>query len=376
MSRLQIHFRLGSIPVRIEPGFWLVTVLLGSRYASVLVLGLWIVLELIAVLVHELGHALAARAFGAKPDIVLHSMGGLTRYAVPRGRAYGRLPSMAISFAGPLAGFLFAAATVLAAALVAPGGGSLVDRALSVYQLVRNPTIDNVPSLVLAFTVGINVIWGAFNLLPILPLDGGNIVRALLSGASPESGTVRALWVSAVVGPAMALGLYELGMPLAAMLFGYFAVMSIRQLIDARKIDADRRSGLQARLDDAQEAISAGDFDRAEAQATAAFELASSPIVRRTAVHILAVGRLERGDARSALDMLRNLPDNETDPFLLGATLLACGRAEDAIPHLERATRSGGQRAAQELLERARKVAQAWNSGSQADRASDHPGDS
>lgn len=363
MSHLHIQFRLGSIPVRIEPSFWLITLILGVRLGSAAGIALWTALELVAVLVHELGHALTARAFGAEPSIVLHSMGGITRYQVPKTKPYGRWHSVATSFAGPMAGFVLALVTFLGAMLIAPGGGSPLDRALTVWSLALSPRADSMTSLALALTLWINVGWGLINLLPILPLDGGNIVRALLSGASPESGTVRALWVSAVVGPAVVVLLFKAGMPMAGMLFGYFVFASVRQLLEARKNASDRREGLYDRLDDAQRALREGNVEQAEALASGALDKASSPIVRRTALHLVAAARLQRGDARSALDALRNLPDNETDPLLLGATLLECGRAEDAIPHLERAIRLSDSPHARDLLESARRVAQVWNGG-------------
>lgn len=359
MSRFQIQFRLGSIPVRIEASFWLITLLLGSQLGSAVGLGLWVAIELLAVLVHELGHALAAKAFGARPEIVLYGMGGLTRYAVPKDRPYGRFASMATSFAGPFAGFVLAALTFVVALSIVPGA-TLPDRTATIWEYLRYSPGTSVLSLAIVLMLWINVGWGAINLLPILPLDGGNILRALLGGSSPDSGTIRALWVSALIAPATAFVLFKLGMPMAAMLFAYFAFLSIKQLLDTRKVAEDRRTGMHARLEDAQQALQDGEFERAELQARAAMEQAASPVVRRTAVHVLAVAKLEQGDARTALDVLRNLPDSETDPFLLGACLLASGRAEDSIPHLEKAVAANGHSNARALLEQARRVAHVW----------------
>jgi len=360
MSRLQIQFRLGSIPVRIEPGFWLMTLVLGSSMGTGVGLALWCVIELVGVLTHELGHALAAKAFGARPEITLYTMGGLTRYAVPRDRPYGRFQSMSVSFAGPAAGFLLAALAVVAAMAFMVPGGSLVERAVALQALVHNRGSGGAVGLALWLMLLINVGWGLINLLPILPLDGGNILRAALGGRTPESGLVRALWVSSVLGPAVTFVTFKAGLLWASMLFGYFSYSSIRQLIDARRLAADRRAGLHARIEDAQRALEEGELERASMQATAAMNLAASPAVRSTAIHLLAVAKLELGDARAALDVLRNLPDSETDAFLLGACLLAAGRAEDALPHLEKAAVSGSHPQAQAMLDQARRVALAW----------------
>jgi len=365
MSRLQLRFRLGSIPVRVDPGFWLITLVLFSRLGDPKGIGLAMLLAFVAVLTHELGHALAARAFGASPEIMLYSMGGLTRYAAPGHRPYGRMQSIVTSFAGPLAGFILALAT-FSCVVALTTGGTIAQRAAAIGKLAHNHLLTGNPSadlatLALSLTLYINLGWGVINLLPILPLDGGNIIRALLAGSDPDSGTVRALWVSVVVGPLVALHFYARGQWLTAMLFAYFVASTVRQLIELRRVSADRKTGLHARLEDAQQSLISGDVDRAETQARAVIDLAVSPVVRRTGVHMLAVARLQRGDARSALDVLRQLADTETDPFLLGATLLACGRADDAIPYLERAVRAGNHGDAAELLERARRLSHAWS---------------
>ncbi len=365
MSWLQLRFRIGGIPVRVAPGFWLITLVLFSRLGDLKGIGLAMLLAFVAVLTHELGHALAARAFGASPEIMLYSMGGLTRYAAPRDRPYGRMQSIVTSLAGPVAGFVLALAT-FSVVVALTTGGTVAQRASAIGKLAyhhlhtANPAAD-LASLALSLTLTINLGWGVINLLPILPLDGGNITRALLAGSDPDRGTIRALWVSAVVGPLVAVHFYARGQWLTAMLFAYFVASTVRQLVELRRVSADRKTGLHARLEDAQQALRTGDVDRAEAQARAVIDRAVSPGVRRTAVHMLAVARLEQGDARSALDALRQLPDAETDPLLLGATLLACGRADDAIPYLERAARAGTRGDASELLDRARRVSQAWS---------------
>src|SRR5260370_39962134 len=95
-------FRIGKIPVRVLPSFFLVT-LLFNLSANPSVLAVWMAVVFVSVLLHELGHASAGLAFGLEPRIDLHGMGGTTSWATAR-----TLPTwqrVAISLAGPVAGF-------------------------------------------------------------------------------------------------------------------------------------------------------------------------------------------------------------------------------------------------------------------------------
>ena len=73
-----LHFRLFGFPIRITPWFWIGAVLLGiggdSAPEAVLT---WVVVVLISILVHELGHAFAIRYFGESARITLYHLGGL-----------------------------------------------------------------------------------------------------------------------------------------------------------------------------------------------------------------------------------------------------------------------------------------------------------
>ena len=76
-----LNFSLFGIPVRVHPLFWLVTLLLGYELAAMPPRCLtWIIAVFSAILVHEMGHALAMRAYGFQPWITLYGMGGLTAY--------------------------------------------------------------------------------------------------------------------------------------------------------------------------------------------------------------------------------------------------------------------------------------------------------
>lgn len=152
------QFQVLNFPVRVHISFFLFTLLLGLSLGNVVLIALWVVIVFFSVLLHELGHAVVADYYGLSPHIELYSMGGLTipsRYSV---LSYPK--EILLSFAGPLAGFIM--------------GGIL-------FAILRfGPPITN---YYLNFVVGemiwVNIGWGIINLIPMLPLDGGNIMRNL-----------------------------------------------------------------------------------------------------------------------------------------------------------------------------------------------------
>jgi stage IV sporulation protein FB len=139
----------------------------------------FVLIALVAIVVHELGHAFAARSQGTigTPSISLEGMAGLTRYRLQREPSRGQ--SMMISFAGPFAGI------VLGVIILVVAQSGVVD---------RTPLIDDLFLIGLFTTFG----WSAFNLLPIVPLDGGHIMTDLIPGSVPVRRR-RAALVSVVV---------------------------------------------------------------------------------------------------------------------------------------------------------------------------------
>ena len=95
------RFRIFGIPVRIDPTFFVIVAVLGVT-TDLQFLLIWVPVVTVSVLVHELGHAVAFRAFGMQPNILLQGMGGLTS-------ATGSMPpsrELVVSLAGPLTGLV------------------------------------------------------------------------------------------------------------------------------------------------------------------------------------------------------------------------------------------------------------------------------
>ncbi len=155
-----LEFKLLGIPIAVDPWFWAIAVLLGAQLTPALI-PIWILSVFVGVLVHELGHALAGRYYGLAPAIRLYALGGVTTWPVRK-----RLPTwnnVALSLAGPMAGFALGIVLWLLLQLMP-------------LEVVRTRWVN----AALSFGLFVNFGWGALNLLPVLPLDGGNVMRELV----------------------------------------------------------------------------------------------------------------------------------------------------------------------------------------------------
>jgi stage IV sporulation protein FB len=247
-----LHFQIFSFPVRVHPLFWLAGLLLGfsgGENAGIHLL-IWLVALFSSILIHELGHALMIRYFGREAHIVLYLMGGLAIEGRPQDhsgfssfepytsyqpRARTAEQQIAISAAGP--GIQFLLAGLIVAGVYAAGGFirwhwlGLFPVPIPILPgaLATNP---NVGYLVATF-LWVNTFWPVMNLLPVLPLDGGQIAMQLLIRQDPWQGMQRALWLSVIVGGGAAIfGLMVMHDMYVVMLFASLALssyMSIQQ---------------------------------------------------------------------------------------------------------------------------------------------------
>ena len=229
-----LNFLLLGIPVRIHPFFWLAGLLLGPRQGGPPAIFLWIAAVFLAILVHEFGHALVMRAYGFRPWITLYGFGGLASYdqgQTFRSKGSGPLGQVLICLAGPAAGFLLAALLVLGLVLAGHGDDLVV---VHVWRWVILPWLIQFPNEHLADLINnlfqICVLWGVVNLLPIYPLDGGQIAREILLKANPRDGIRQSLMLSILAAGAMALfGLTRQDW-FIAIFFGYLAYASYATL--------------------------------------------------------------------------------------------------------------------------------------------------
>ncbi len=179
-----IHlFRYAGVDVFLHWSWFLIAVFeIKARAGSYTSIG-WNVLEYLAlfaiVLTHEFGHALACKQVGGIADhIVLWPLGGVA-YVNPPPRPGATLWSIA---AGPLVNV------------------ALMPVLWGLYALGRSlgwaATMPNAEQLLYS-VLWINIVLLVFNILPIFPLDGGQILRALLWFSL---GRARSLLVATLLG--------------------------------------------------------------------------------------------------------------------------------------------------------------------------------
>ncbi len=172
--------RVAGIDLFLHPSTLLIFLMVSGSYANPfsalpLVVGL-----LGSIVLHELGHALMARRYGiGTADITLYLFGGVARLErMPRSAG----PELLIALAGPAVNVAIA----LALAPLAWASWSLA------------PPLADLTAGLLMINLGL----AAFNLLPVFPMDGGRVLRALLSG---WLGRLRATEVAASIGQALAI---------------------------------------------------------------------------------------------------------------------------------------------------------------------------
>ncbi len=171
---------------------------------------IWVIIVFVSILIHELGHTLAMRHFGdPRPSIVLYAMGGL---AIPTSW-FSRWQSIAVSAAGPAASALLG---------------------LLGWLLIRVAQPESF-LFYLAFHdwMWVNVGWTILNLLPIMPLDGGQIAEAFWSNGNRRI----PIYLSIIFASAAALYMLTAGMLFSTLFFGFLAYNAWKKLKGHSEID-------------------------------------------------------------------------------------------------------------------------------------------
>lgn len=206
-----LRFTFLGIPVRIHPLFWIISAVLGWE-SSVQGVAIWVACVLVSILVHEYGHGLSARMLGFPASIVLHGMGGL---CFSDGERQSPGQRLLVLICGPMAGF--ALAGVAFAALLGLGLGEVAIHPLAAQAL--------------SILVAINLFWNVLNLMPVWPLDGGQITAVLLGMLSPGHGRRWAHVISLLTAGVLALVSYMVFHSIfMAIFFGMFAASNYQIL--------------------------------------------------------------------------------------------------------------------------------------------------
>lgn len=184
-------------------------------------LALGFALILVVVLLHELGHSLAAKHFGIQVvKISLYPFGGMAQMAMSTENSRHEL---VVALAGPLTNFVLALPAL--GILIATGNAGL------------DPTTGDLGIALIRAWAGVNLALGIFNLVPAFPMDGGRVLRSLLVpriGYLPATEiAVRvgrwlaaAMIIFAIFGPGPGVGLFFVGV--------FVYLMGSRELLSAR----------------------------------------------------------------------------------------------------------------------------------------------
>jgi Zn-dependent protease/CBS domain-containing protein len=227
--------RVAGIQLRIHITFLLLIVFLGFGYyrsgGSAAAAGgiIFILLLFLCVVLHEFGHALAAKRFGINtPDITLLPIGGVARLE--------RMPEepkqeLIIAIAGPMVNVVIAACLFFVIGSRHVISSAVVQGNDMVAQLLY-----------------INVMLILFNLLPAFPMDGGRILRAVLAS---RMNYARATQVAASVGQGFAflfgfIGLFGNPWLIFIALFVYIGASQEAALAQMR--DVSRRFPVSAAM--------------------------------------------------------------------------------------------------------------------------------
>ena len=281
-------FTLANVPVAVSPWYLLLLVYLTvNNPGQGLVIAACITVSLLA---HEFGHALMARYFKLQPQILLHGFGGLTGHE----RAKRDRDEALIIAAGPLAGLSLGVLVLL----------------VSMYAPVQSAGAQ----MALKYFIYINFIWSAFNLLPMWPMDGGQLLRI---GASkllkPARGERLTHIVSIVMVVLVALASYRMNFgPMMMIILALTAWQNLQALQASPTASAPSRDNPFARelIERAERAYADGNDDEAARlchQLRAESHVPPNILARGWA--ILGVTATRRGDYDEALSYLRRAPD-------------------------------------------------------------------
>lgn len=223
-----IRFRLFGIPVGVHLSFLIIAVFgpLDSAESAIA----WVLAAFVAIMLHEFGHALTARAFGARGiDVTLYGLGGLTSFSHPE--AVSHWKSFVISAAGSAAGI---------------AGGLAV---IGLARLDVFATWPDAPVEFLEYFIFVALVWGILNWVPIVPLDGGHMTQHFIAIFNEDKAPLIAqvvTWIAvAIIVPLALMNGYQFAAILVVMfaLFGFreFRANQTRADLPAGMIEAESR---------------------------------------------------------------------------------------------------------------------------------------
>ncbi len=205
-----IQFRLFGIPVTVQPFHWLILGLFGFQWVGagnrtgLLLVALFIIAGFLSILIHEMGHALTGRKFGARPEVVLHGMGGVAMF--PHAR-FTRPQSFLTTAAGP--------------------GIQLLLAGLAWLVITRGNLPPTFIQQFFYFLFSVSLFWALINCIPVWPLDGGQMMAAILGDRRAALTHQISIGASVIIGLLLLLYLHSIIFPI---LLGFCAYQNYQAL--------------------------------------------------------------------------------------------------------------------------------------------------
>ena len=315
-----LRFRIWRIPVEVHPSHFLVAALFGyasldwrdTRRATLLLIS-WVAIVFVSVLLHELGHALAARSFGYRPRIELVWMGGLTHPNA--GAPIPWYKDVLLTLAGPVLGLLFGLAWVLVEQTTPPPPGYL--------------------HTVLANLIWVNVGWSLINLAPVAPMDGGKIATVVLMRLFGRRGFLVAHLISlgtcvVLFAWLFAVSRQESYLVILVVIFGLRALGGVTAYF--RGEIPDPNSAALIPFGNAQNLYRQNQLPAAKQLAEQALAAATSdPKVRSRIHHLLGWIAVKEGNGRGALEHFSLVEGQAVEPHALAAAYSLVGEEARAL---------------------------------------------
>lgn len=271
----------GPIPITIQSFFWLFAALIGwLNSQSIIGTFVWIGIIFLSVLFHEFGHALTATLFRQQAQIQLVALGGLTTFQGPK------LPfwkQFIIVLNGPLAGILlFFIASFF---LYIPFPPFI----LSIIGTIRL----------------VNLFWSIVNLFPVIPLDGGQLLRIALEGFFGVKGFKASLLIGMIFAILVSFYFFLAQAFLIGAFFFLFAFQSFDLWRKSRKAtDLDREEDFKKMLAASEELLQKGQKLQAQQILEEIHSKGGNGLIASAASQYLAFLYTEEGKRKESYELL------------------------------------------------------------------------
>jgi len=278
-----------KIPVTISPFFWLVAAMIGfissqSFFGTIV----WIPIIFVSVLFHEYGHAIMSLLFGQKPKISLVAFGGIT---YPEGAKLPLWKEFFVVLNGPFFGFLL----------------FFIAELLAKISLFQKPILS--PALEILKSV--NLYWTIANLLPILPLDGGQLFRILLEALFGAKGITWNFLSSVIIATGLSLFFFFIGSFIPGSIFFLFAYQNFESWRQIKNLtESDRKEESKKQLLQAEKLVQAGEKEKAKVLLEQIRISNKSGVIYQIATNSLARLYFEEGNISLVYTLLQPLKAN------------------------------------------------------------------